>query len=221
MTAAQEWVANLVVLLLVGTLAGLLLTGRLWLCRSFGVYIAATIVTNRLVVWWPDRFYAAEFWSVKELILRGLVLAVAFELAGVALQSFPRAQRLARWGIGIVAALTAFAISGVIAGGAYAWVMVFARRAALGAAWAMLVVVVVAGWYRIPLLPWHRTIMVGFILYQSLYAVQQIALVGTVWSADSYILALDPVSYAATVGVWMFGACRPMWAAAVRVVAER
>ncbi len=85
----------------------------------------------------------------------------------------------------------------------------------------MLVVVMVASWYRLPLGPWHRMIALGFVLYQGAYAVLLSALAGTGWSAYAYIVGLEPAAYAATVGLWTFGAWRTAWLGAPREAAQR
>jgi hypothetical protein len=220
-TPAQEAVANLVALLLGGALVGLFVTGRIWLCRSFGLYLGSALATNRAVVWWPERFYTSEFWAVKETLQAALAIAVAVELADVALMAFPRARAVVRRGVLGVAFLTLLGVSAAIAGGYHVWVGALAPRASLGASWAMLVVVMVAAWYRLPLGPWHRMIALGFVLYQSVYAVLLTALAGSGWSAYSYIVGLEPAAYAATVGLWTFGAWRTEWLGAPREVAQR
>jgi len=220
-TEAQQTVANLVALLLGGALVGLFVTGRIWLCRSFGLYLGMTLATNRLIVWWPEHFYNIQFWALKEALQAALVMAVAVELADVALMTFPRARSSVRRGVAAVALLTLLGVSTAIAGGYYVLVGTLAARASLGAAWAMLVVLMVTTWYRLPLGPWHRMIALGFVLYQGAYAVLLSALVGTGWSAYSYIVGLDPAAYAATVGLWAFGAWRTAWLGAPREVAQR
>ena len=221
MTPAQESLADLVALLLGGALAGLLVTGRLWLCRAFGLYLLVTLATNRAVVWWPERFYNGPFWTAKETLQAALVIAVAVELSDVALMAFPRARAIARRGVVAVALVTLLGVSTAVAGGYEVWVSTLAARASLGASWAMLVVVMVASWYRLPLGPWHRMIALGFVLYQGAYAVLLSALAGTGWSAYEYIVGLEPAAYAATVGLWTFGAWRTAWFGAPREVAQR
>jgi hypothetical protein len=220
-TPAQQTVANLVALLLGGTLVGLLVTGRFWLCRSFGLYLAVTLTTNRLIVWWPEHFRNGQFWTLKEIVQAALVMAVAVELADVALMTFPRARSVVRRGVAAVALLTALGVSTAIAGGYYVWVDTLAARASLGAAWAMLVVVMVTVWYRLPLGPWHKTIVLGFVLNQGAYALLLSILAGTGWSAYRYIDGLSPAVYAATVGLWAFGAWRTAWIGAPREAAQR
>ncbi len=135
--------------------------------------------------------------------------------------AFPRARTVVRRGVVAVAMLTLLGVSTAIAGGYHVWVGTLAARASLGAAWAMLVVVMVTAWYRLPLGPWHRTIALGFVLYQGAYAVLLSALAGTGWAAYSYIVGLEPAVYAATVGVWAFGAWRTAWLAAPHEAAQR
>lgn len=221
MTPAQESVANLVALLLGGALVGLLVTGRIWLCRFFGLYLVWTMATNRAVVWWPERFFGIDVWAVKETLQAAIVIAVAVELADIALMTFPRARTIARRGIAAVALLTALSAGSALASGHYVWVSTLAARASLGSAWAMLVVVVVAAWYRLPLGPWHRTIALGFVLYQGVYAVFLSVLAASGWSIYPYVVGLEPAAYAATVGVWVFGAWRPEWLHSPSEVAQQ
>jgi hypothetical protein len=220
-TPAQQTVANLVALLLGATLIGLLVTGRFWLCRSFGLYLGVTLTTNRLIVWWPEQFRNGQFWALKEVLQAALVMAVAVELADVALMTFPRARSIVRRGVGAVALLTLLGVSTAIGGGYYVWVGTLAARASLGAAWAMLVVVLVTAWYRLPLGPWHRTMVLGFVLNQGVYALLLSTLAGTGWWAYRYIDGLSPSAYAATVGLWAFGAWRGAWLGAPREAAQR
>ncbi len=221
MTPAQRTVADLVALLLGGALLGLIVSGRIWLCRSFALYLGVTLATNRAVAWWPERFFNRQFWTLKESLQAALVIAVAFELADVALAAFPRARTLVRRGIAAVTVLTLLAVSGGLAGGYHAWVDTLTARASLGAAWAMLIVVLATAWYRLPLGPWHRTIALGFVLYQGIYAVLLSTLAGTSWSAFPYVVGLDPAAYAATVGLWAFGAWRTAWIGVPREAAQQ
>jgi hypothetical protein len=220
-TPAQESVANLVALLLGGALVGLFVTGRVRLCRSFGLYLGVTLASNRAIVWWPERLFTGEFWAVKETLQAALVIAIAAELADVALMAFPRARTVVRRGVVAVALATLLGVSGAIAGGYYAWVGSLAPRASLGASWAMLVVVLVAARYRLPLGPWHRIIALGFVLHQSVYAVLLSVLAASGWSVYPYVVGLEPAAYAATVGLWVFGAWRSDWLGSPRAVAQQ
>jgi len=54
---SQILIANLVAVLLATALLGLAWSGRALLCRSFTAFVGASLVTNRLVVWWPATFF--------------------------------------------------------------------------------------------------------------------------------------------------------------------
>ena len=211
MKPEQVFVANLVAILLAATLAGVLASGRAWLCRSFALYLASSLATNRMVTWWPQQFYTPGFWAAKEMLQALLVVAVAVELALVGFSAFPRARRIAVGGVLAVAALAAIGIGAGPVGDYRAWLGSTVARATAGAVWSMAVVVLVAYRYGLPLVAWHRTLALGFVLYGGLYAVLLGAVGPFGWPAYGYLAALDPAAYAATVGLWTFGAWRMDW----------
>ncbi len=212
MNPGQVFVADLVALLLGATLVGALVTGRVWLCRSFGLYLLTTLGTNRLVTWWPDQFFTWRFCVAKELLQPLLIAAVAIEIAIVGLSAFPRARRIALSGVLAVVLATAVCVALGAGDDPGALVGSVVGHAALGAAWSMLVVVAVAYWYRLPLGPWHRMLALGFLLHNGLYAVLLGAVGHFGWQeAARYLVALDPAAFAATVGLWAFASWRMEW----------
>jgi hypothetical protein len=211
MRPEQVFVANLVAILLAATLVGVVATGRIWLCRSFGLYLALTLATNRMVTWWPEHFYTHGFWAAKELLQALLVVAVAVELALVGFSAFPRVRRIAVLAVVTVSTLATIGIGAGPMGDYRAWVGSVVARAAVGAVWSMALVVLVAYRYGLPLASWHRMLAMGFVLNHGVYAL----LLGAVgyfgWSAYGYLSALDPAAYAASVGLWTFGSWRTDW----------
>ena len=208
MTPDQVFVANLVAVLLVAVLLGLAVRQRALLCWSFVAYLVMAVVTNRLIVWWPERFYTLRFWVVKESLYAALMALIAFELAWVALEAFPRARRLSLLAVAVVAGVTLVVASAARSGDQAARVGEFMAAAQTGAVWTFVVLLAVASWYRLPLHAWHRSIALGFALYGGVYG----ALLATVghfgWSAHRYVAPLEPAAYAATIGLWVLAAWR-------------
>lgn len=204
----QVFVANLVVGLLAAALFGMAVRGRARLCWSFSAYLVMAIVTNRLIVWWPERFFTLRFWIVKESLYAILMVLIALELAWVALEAFPRARGISRLAVIAVAAVGLLAVFTAGTGDKAGRVGEFMAAAQTGAVWAFVVLLAVAYWYRLPLHAWHRSIALGFALYGGVYG----ALLGTVghfgWSAYDYVAPLEPAAYAATVGLWVLAAWR-------------
>ncbi len=211
MTLAQVLVANVAASFTVAALAGVIVMGRARLCRSFVLYLATTLATNRAVVWWPASFFTPWFWVFKEFLLAALVVGMAMELASEGLMAFPRARRRSQAGVLAVTLVTAtaLAIERNAGEGHRAHLGSLVGIATAGAVWTVAVVVVVAWWYWIPLGPWHRVIAVGLLLACGVDAVLLSGLRVVGWFAHAEIVALGPAASTATAGIWAAAAWRP------------
>jgi hypothetical protein len=197
-------VPDLVVLLLMGTLAGLVTRGRLRACASFSLYLIACLFFNRLITWWPQHFLNRPFWTFKESCYIALKFAIAIELCIVALQGFPRARRLALAAVGIVATIT-------VASLATTSVSVESETIAAaqaGVVWAFAGVLFIALWFHLPLFPFYRMVMLGFGLYVGLYGgvLGMATWIDPRGGVHRYLAALDAAAYAATIGLWALAA---------------
>jgi fluoride ion exporter CrcB/FEX len=214
MSQGSLFIANLVALLLFGALLGVLLRGRASRCWSFTAYLALALITNRLVCWWPERFFRLWFASLKELMYAALMVVITLELAWVALARFPRARRQAISIVAAVGGVVAVLVSTTRSEGLQARIGTTTALANSGALLVLVVLLAVVYWYHLPLESWHRVIAQGFVLYGGAYGV----LLGAVGlfghEAYGYLVALDPAAYAATVGLWVLAAWRPEAAAA-------
>lgn len=212
----QLLVAHLTATLLAVAALGLVVRGRVRLSRCFLVYLLVTIVANRLVILWPDRFYTWRFWTLKETTYTVLQVAVACELGWLIFRVLPRARRRAAAAIAAVLLTTAIAVSvGDVPGNTYLAMLGFVTpRGQAGALWTFLAVTLVAAWHRVPLHPFHRALLATFALYLGTYTAL-LSFVGlrAATRADylvawSVLEALDPLAYAATAGVWAWAAWR-------------
>jgi len=216
-TPAHTLVANLVAVLLLGTLAGMAWQRRLSSCWTFTAVLILSAITNRLIVWWPATFYNRQFWVLKELGYAALHGLVMVELCVVGLRLFPRARRLA-----LVAGALTLTASGmmvaVAAAPSYpAQLGVMVARGNIGLAWAFTMLIAVVWRYELPLQPFHRMILLGYVLYLSVYSAL-LSLVGLLGLAvHRYLAALDPAMFAATIGLWLLAAWEPDRVAATSV----
>jgi hypothetical protein len=147
--------------------SGLLVRRRVAFCWSFFLYINATLVSEFLIVTWPDRFYDYAFYSAKESALTVLKIAVALEMWQRTFASFPRAR--VRVGFLLAGVLLATAI-GVLqvsrdVPSYYALMSLVSPRQKAGTIGVFAIVVVGAWWHRIPLHPLYRAILLGFAGY--------------------------------------------------------
>jgi hypothetical protein len=224
MDPQRVFIGNLVSALLLVLIAGLLVNRRYRLCRSFLAYALLVFTTDRLILGWPETFDRATFWYVKEGAFWVLKIAIAAEIG---LLTFARLER-ARTILTVLVATLVIAGSTVQLvpiqakpGDAIAWVNgVISPRGQTGILVLLAAVLVLAAFYRVPIHPFHRSIVLGFALY--LFAYTGALTVLRELGAAGYrtFLYMDPTAYAATVGVWTWAAWRraPVLSAGVRVL---
>ncbi len=208
MSPGQSLVAGLVELAICACLLGMVVRRRLAAAPWFAIYLALALAANRLIAWWPETFYTLAFWNSKESAYGILKVAIVFDLAGVAFAGWPRARRLARVGLAIAAVATLVLPAWLAAHSAdadpalhgLAWVQA-------GAAWGFVALLAVARRYRLPLHGFHRSVVVGFVLYLGAYG----AILDLMrrWPGHAALTALDPVAYAATACLWAIAAWQP------------
>jgi hypothetical protein len=164
-------------LLLAILLGGLFARRRARFCVAFTVYVAAVVVSNSLILLWPERFYAWWFYLTKELTLNVIKLAVALELTLRVFQAFPRARKTARNALLLVLAITVVAVasapSRAPATGREEWasalVLSIQPRITNGTAWLFGAIFAVILYYRVPLHHLHKAIAAGFMAYLLLF----------------------------------------------------
>ena len=197
-------IADLVAVLLAACLVFLAARGRVAVSLSFTGYLATCLVVNRLITWWPERFFNYDFWVCKESLYAALVLAVLLELVISALRAFPRARRFALSSVAVIAAATA-----TVAATHAIRVIDVLGLAQSGAVWGFASLLLITLWFRLPLHPLHRSIMLGFGLYLGVYG-GALGLVRYVSpGAVPYLSALDAGAYTATLVLWVRAAVRP------------
>lgn len=205
-------IMNLGSLHLMVLLAGLLWHRRDRLCRSFFYYALAVFVGDRLIVTWPGRFDTAPFWLFKEALYWVLKLAIATEIGLLTFARLPRARHalsLLVAGLATVALLVQLLPASAKPGDEIAWVSVASPRGQASLLVLLLAVVLItAQYYRAPIHPFHRSLLVGFALYLVAYTVALTILREMGAPGYRYFQALDATAYNATVGVWVWAAWR-------------
>ena len=205
MTHGQAVIAWTVQGLFLLTLAGALFRDRVRLCRSFALYLLVVLTADCLMLAWPETFYTRAFWTVKEAVYVGLKIAIAIEVAMLALSELPHARKVALALQVIVLGVTVVAMR--VPDASYAVTLGLVQpRGQAGVVWVFFVFLLVAARYRVPLHPYHRTIATGAVLYMGSQAV--------LWDfagvfGRGFVDVADPLLYAASLGMWAWGAWRP------------
>jgi hypothetical protein len=207
MSELQLLIAHLVKLGLVVLLTGMLLRGRLGLCWSFGLYVAAILVGNTLVTLAPQRFFTYSFWMQKQAVYDVLKMAVAIELAWRALAAFPGAWRTAR----VVLLALVVASSAWLAWltpRSYSTLWEWQPGVVTAAVWLLTATALLVVFYQVPIGDWPRAIMLGF----APYLLVSVTLLGLLrrhgWDLRNQVSLADAASYLAAVLFWAWAAWR-------------
>ena len=230
MTGREVLVACLCAVLVAGTAAGLLVRGKARLCRSFFAYLLVVVATSQLAVWVPTPFFSWRFWILRQTTYDVLRALIALEIALLTFSDMPLARRRAEWVLGGVLVLAlAVALLPTQTGHPYlAALGVVAPRGTATSLWLFLGVLAVAFWYRAPVHPLHRSLLLSFTLYLGA-ATWLLGLVGLAaksrpayLAAHAYLSALEPLAFGVTAGFWAWAAWRTQPARALSpAVAER
>jgi hypothetical protein len=195
-------------------LAGLLVRGRVALCWSFFVYISATALASRLVVHWPEQFWTYTFYSMKETVLFALVVVVTLEIWLRTFSSFRRAR--VRVGLLLALALLATAVAALaIPPGLDSYDVLLGiviPRQDAGVLMLCAIIASAVGWYRIPLHPLHRAILIGLGAYLMVNTLLMSVFAG--WLVENvrayrWCSAIIAGAYCTVSGWWAWVAWRP------------
>lgn len=185
-------------------LLGLVVRKRYSSCLSFPLYVIAVLIPSVLFAAWPARFYTWENYVLKEMVHNLLKFAIALELAYRTFRVFPGARSTARavllctvigMGLVVLSATPPERDPSFINAEWHA-------RVLNGTIWLMTAIAAVILWYRLPIEPFHKAILVGFVPYLLVFSfgVKALADVGHEGSA---LLQYAPILvYTGLLGYW-------------------
>ncbi len=183
---------------------------RLADCYSFTLYLVAVLVPQVLEALWPERFYTRDLWLAKETLHHALKIAIALELTARTVALFPGARQTAQWAL--LGVLSLALVTLVSAAGRPEYVALatdLLPRAVNGSVWLFCVLAFVILWYRLPVKPLHKAILLGFVAYLLLYAAC-LALIGFLgWHVRAVVNLVSGSLYTALQLYWLRAAWRP------------
>jgi hypothetical protein len=221
MTATyQATIAVLVLLAIPLVLAGLWVKGRHHVAYTFTLYLSVVLITELLIVIWPDTFYRKTFYLHKENAINALRFVVALELMYRTFRAFPAAHRTARALFLILLASTLVMVLTVTADepDAYTLVNKVQPRVISATVWLLTALAALILWYRLPVESFHKAILLGWVPYLVIFSAA-LNYVGEY--GPSYIPLTNYVHTAAYLGLLLYWA-RAAWApVGVRVSAPK
>ena len=217
MSWSQNAVAVAAVVLAAAALAGMIVRRRVGVCWTFVVYLGVIAVADLLVVLWPDRFWRLWFYAGKEFAVHVLRFAVALELTYRTFRAFPSARSTAR-GVLLLVLIATLAIVFVGTGnleapdGTPALGPVMTRlqpRVLSGAIWLLTAIAGLILWYRLPVQPLHKAILVGLVPYLLVFSVSLNLLENRGWEMLPITSYLHTLAYLLVLVYWAVAAWRP------------
>jgi hypothetical protein len=216
MTSWHVLVAHAVKILVLLTLAGIVARHRARLCWSLVAYLSSILVSNTLISLWPDTFFVASFYLLKQALYDCLRLAIAVELTYRTFQAFSGAESTARRVVFALLALTSIALigvpSGLSGGGPALYAAAFKEwepRVMTGTIWLMNGLAVLVIWYRVPIHAYHKAILLGFVPYLLIFTTLLRLLQIYGWDVLPLIQSAEPAAFLLLMAWWAYAAWQP------------
>jgi len=180
MAPVEKLVVCVVILLLAACLAGLFIRGRTGLCVSFTLYLGAVFLSDTLILIWPQRFHSWDFWVVKESVHNLLKFAIALELTVRTFRAFPAARKTVNaLMLGVLVLLLAVLVLTRLSVGAMPLEVGRPQELAFnlqpyvlaGTLWLFIAISALILWYRLPVVPLHKALLLGFVPYLLIFTV--------------------------------------------------
>ncbi len=189
---------------------------RLTVCWTFGPYLILALVSDLLVLLWPDRFFRQSFWIRKELLIAFCRFVLALELAYRTFRAFPGARATARSALLLLLLLT---LLGVVTGtqdlqpiaGETALSPVIHHllpRLLNGSIWLLTAIAALILWYRVPIHPFHKAILNALVLYLVVFTVSLNLIESLGWRVIGKIDYLHTTAYLVLLSYWAIAAWR-------------
>jgi hypothetical protein len=211
MTPAERVIVCLGLFVLSACLAGLFVRRRHLTCVSFTLYLGAVVLSDTLVLLWPERFRVWEFWVLKESVHNLLKFGIATELTFRTFRAFPAARRTATGLVLGVLLLTWLSVGPpprLQVSRALDLALNLQPYILAGTLWLFIAISALILWYRLPVAPLHKALLLGFVPYLLIFTVAMNLLRSP--GGDVRVAGyLKNAAYLALLSYWAYVAWRP------------
>lgn len=195
--------------LLVVTLAGLIARRRWSAWYAFTLYIAVVAGFSFAFVAWPDVFWQPHVWLVQTSVVNALRFAVAIELAARTFHAFPGARSTLRPVLLALLGVTLVLVLAIpVTDADYRTVLGEVQPRLLnGTVWLFTAIAALILWYRLPVAPLHKSVLLGYVPYLLFELVYLRVFVELGWRKEAFGY-IYPAAYLLLVGHWAWVAWR-------------
>jgi hypothetical protein len=207
----EKFILCLGLVLLSACLTGLFARRRQGLCVSFTLYLGAVLLSDTLALVGP-RFRLWDFWLLKETVHHLLKFGIALELTLRTFRAFPAARKTAAGLVLGVLVLTWLSVSPP-APQELAWKDLALRiqpYVLAGTVWLFMAISTLILWYRLPVAPLHKALLLGFVPWLLIFTVAMNLLKAAAGGdVREYAGYFKNVAYQALLLYWAYVAWKP------------
>ncbi len=211
--AVGPWMGLAVILVL---LTGLAVRRRVRLCWTFPLYLGTIALADLLMLAWPEQFRWQWFWLGKELVITVLRFGLALELTYRIVRAFPTARATVRGvllGVLLLTLAIVFAGTGDLAPAEGTSILgpLISRVQPLvlsGSIWLLTGIAGVILWYRLPVHPLHKAILVGLVPYLLIFTVSLNLIESRGWEVSVFVSSFSALTWLVVLGSWAVVAWR-------------
>jgi hypothetical protein len=192
-------------LLLLTTLVGLVVRRQWRAWYSYVLYISVLPAFTLLFLIDP-RFYAGDVWMVQENLLNAIRFAMALEMAGRTFRAFPGARSTLNVVVTVVVFATlALALPSYDANFDYRnFIGNLQPRLLNGSVWLFTAIAALILWYRLPVLPLRKAILLSYLPYL-IFSTAFLNLLNE-YGWPKALQYLNQIVYLALVSFWAYAA---------------
>lgn len=201
MSGSQKVIAFLGLALLAAAVVGCIVRRRYAAWWFFSIYLATVLVLESLLQANPRRFFTPEFWQVKETAYAALRFGMACEVGVRVLRAFPGAFATARRLVLLVLVVTLVAVAFAPHEGYPAFIGELVPHVLNGSVWMLLSIGACILWYRIPVRPFHKAILLSYIPYIVVFTVVATQLSARAFRAMA-MQYVGQIAYVALLAYW-------------------
>ncbi|HXB53907.1 MAG TPA: hypothetical protein VN461_03925 [Vicinamibacteria bacterium] len=206
-------------LLILAAVVGIVIRRRYRICPTFVLYLGAVLTFDLLVIFGPAWFYTRMAWVLKEVFVAALRFGVALELSFRTFRAFPGARSTARGVVLLLLAVTFVTVLAVTGDGSQStasapptFELIAGRiqpRLVNGTIWLFAAIAATILWYRLPVDPFHKAILIGFVPYLLVFTTGLNVLDSYGWDLRTLVNYADVGAYIALMAYWARAAWLP------------
>lgn len=194
--------------LLVSLCLGLVRRQKLRQCLSFSAYAFAATAFTALILLFPEH-YSPEAFLIKQGIYDSLLFAMSLEMAFKVFSTFRGIAQRARALLAVAVTASSIAIAALTPPNPmYADLARFQPGITTGGIWCLVFVALLIVWYQIPVAPFTRAIILGYVPYLVVFVICADFIGRLGWGAIVGINLANALAYNAVAGYLAYAAWR-------------